>query len=213
MGAGWELFSMKYFLRAHRVPQAFMCSAVVALLAWGLAGNVLPLPQLMQGRARPVELELLLATASAPIAAYMFGGVTLRLELLSRRTLWAPDLVLGVGALAPACLVAILATLGGETAFALALVRNTAMFVGIALALLALAGESAAIIVPVSYFLLVGTFGVTATGSPYWWAALRGPADPKSTAAALGVTVVGLLVFHIRGRHRSVVGGSPTVGP
>lgn len=198
---------MTLFLRAHRAGPGVVIATLIAVAAWQLAGGTLPLPQLVSGRIRPVHVELLVTVLQAPMVLAVFAGrasgPVLVVEAQARRTLWPHDLLLAATTLAPAAVVAAAATATGDTQTAAVLLRDTAFFTGMTLALLAWPGHRAALLVPVIYFLLVGTIGTADDGTTHWWAALRDPATPATLIAACALAVVGVVLFHRAARSRA----------
>lgn len=198
---------MTLFLRAHRVGLGVVISTLIAAAAWQLAGGTLPLPQLLSGRIRPVHVELLVTVLQAPMVLAVFAGrdsgPVLVVEAQARRTLWPHDLLLAAATLAPTAVVAVVAAATGDTQVAAVLLRNAAFFTGMTLVLLAWPGHRAALLVPVIYFLLVGTIGAADDGTAHWWAALRDPATPATVAAACVLAVAGVVLFHREARARA----------
>jgi hypothetical protein len=190
------------YLQAHRAFRALFGSVAVTLAAWWFSGTFLPLPQLLQGRASPVAAELLFTTLFAPLTAYAFGGVVLRLEQLSRRRLWRQDLALAGIILLPVAVAAVTAVGIGAPGLAATMVRNAAVFVGIALLMLTFVGESAAVGVPIAYFLLMSTVGARADGSAHWWAGFRAEAEPLSISIGITLFILGITLFPGHARNR-----------
>lgn len=192
---------MRYYAKAHRAILAVIASSALGGLAWWLSGTVLPMPQLLQGRATPVETQLLLATIVAPITVAMFNQSVLSFEQLSERRLWRYDLLLIAALIAPICLISLTVLLRGEPELAAALLRNTVVFAGLALFCLGWLGEVAALAVPISYFLIIGMLGVRPDGSSHLWAFPRGPVGLYDLIAAIVILAVGLTVFWLRQRQ------------
>jgi hypothetical protein len=191
---------MKLFLRAHRAVPVFAAGAGLMVVAWWLAGSTLPVPQLMQGRAAPVAVEMLLTVLYAPLIAYGFGGVALRVEHGNRRSLLGPDLCLTALAGAPVLAVVLLAAATGDAGFGANLGRDAMAFIGGALVLLTVFGESAAVAVPVLYFFVASLLGSQPDGSAQWWAVLRAPATPATVVLAFVLLAAGVLAYHLRAR-------------
>ena len=202
---------MMLYLRAHRAPVGLSASVALVVLAWWLADQVIPMPALLHGRAETVPFPLLFATLFAPVTAHLFGGPALKLEWAARRRLLVPDLVLLVCLLAPPLLVAVVAKLTQQGEFGLALARNVTLYVGFAVALVALGSQVAAAAVPLGYFLATGTLGGTVNGSPQWWAVVRWPGEVDTAWIGLAVLLVGFGWFQwrIRRRPRSVASAAP----
>ena len=196
-----------YYARAHNAIQGVVISCALALLTWWLAGTVIPMPQLLQGRANPVETQLLLAVMLAPVTVYMFSRTALSFEQLSKRRLWAYDLALATMLLAPVCILALSVFLFSETAFSGGLLRNTALFVGLAFLCLGWLGEIAALTLPIGYFLIIGTIGTGADGTPHIWAFPRGPVGLYDLAISLIILAVGVGLFCLRRRSWALQGG------
>lgn len=195
---------MYLFLKAHRAHHGALAAAVLALVGWWLAGRVLPLPQLLQGHSQPVAVSLLLAAGLAPVVSRTFGGATLGLEYSARRALWVHDLTLLGVVMVPAAAVTLVSAAAGDLDFAGVALRDAAAFTGLALLALAAAGETAAAVAPIGYFLLMATLGGRPDGTAQWWAAWRGPVDPVTVAAAAVLLTVGVLAYHYGARRRSV---------
>ena len=196
------------FLRAHHAGALAGGTTAVPLAAWWLAGTVLPVPQLLQGRTTPIALEMFLPVLFAPLCAYAFGGVALRFEHGSRRSLLVPDLLLFGVAFGPVVVVAGAAAATGDGEFAAIVVRNVAVCAGASLALLTLSGQSAAVTVPILYFLVVSLLGGRPDGSAEWWAVLRAAATPETLAAGVLVLLAGCGAFRLRARPVAAVRSS-----
>lgn len=194
---------MVLFARAHRLGPAALLSTALALAGWWLAGTTLPVPQLLQGGMHPVAVELLLATGFAPIIGYVLPGPTLRFEHAARRRLLAADALLVAALLAPVALVGLAGFLLGDPHVALLGLRNAAGFLGLALAVRAVADDVAAAAVPVGYFLLVAMLGGRPGGQAAWWAVFRAQASGWSLAVGLGVLCAGAVLFHRQGRRQA----------
>ena len=192
---------MKLFLRAHHASAVIAAGVGLMIAAWWLAGSTLPVPQLMQGRAAPVAVEMLLTVLYAPLIAYSFGGVALRVEHGTRRSLLGPDLCLIAVVGAPVVAVVLLAAANGDGGFGATVGRDAMAFIGGALLLLTAFGESTAVAGPVLYFFVVSLLGSQPDGSAQWWAVLRAPATPATVAAAFVVLAAGVAVFHLRARQ------------
>lgn len=197
---------MMHYLKAHNAVRGATISCILVLLAWWLAGSALPMPQLLQGRASPVETQLLLTVLLAPVTVYMFGRTVLNFEKLFERRLWAYDLLLAVILLAPACIVALIVLWSDDAAFSAGLFRNAALFVGLAFLCLGWFGETVTLTLPVGYFLLIGTIGTGPDGTPHLWAFPRAPADQYSLALAVIILVLGFVFFCRKGRDLSRLG-------
>lgn len=196
---------IRLFLRAHHAGALTVGASALILASWWLAGTVLPVPQLLQGRTTPIALEMVLPILLAPLCAYAFGGVALRLEHGSRRSLLLPDLLLFTLACAPVALVAVIATASGDGAFAAIVVRNAAVCAGASLFLLTLFGQTAAVTVPIMYFFVVSLLGGRPDGSAEWWALLRASATPETLIAGLLILIAGITAFRLRARPAAVV--------
>ena len=196
---------IRLFLRAHHASALAGSAAALLLASWWLAGTVLPVPQLLQGRTTPIALEMLLPILFAPLCAYAFGGVTLRFEHGSRRSLLLPDLLLFALACAPVVVVAGLATATGDGAFAAIAVRNAAVSAGASLILLTFSGQTAAVTVPILYFFVVSLLGGRPDGSAEWWAVLRASATGETLLAGLLLLAAGMAVFRLRARPAAAV--------
>lgn len=198
---------MTLFLRAHRVGQGVVVATLIAGAAWWLAGGTLPLPQLLTGRARPVQVELLITVLQVPLVPAVFAGrdagPVLIVESRARRTLWSHDLLLAATTLAPGAVVAAIAAILGDTEIAAVLLRNTTFFTGMTLILLTWLGHRAALLVPIVYFLLIGTLGAASDGTAHWWAALRDPATPGMITTAGALAATGIVLFHFKARARA----------
>ncbi|GIF10073.1 hypothetical protein [Actinoplanes teichomyceticus] len=191
---------IRLFLRGHHAATLAGAASALLLVAWWLAGTVLPVPQLLQGRNSPIALEMALPVLFAPLFAYGFGGVVLRVEHGSRRSLLVPDLVLFLLACAPIAIVAGLAALTGDGDFAAVVARNAAVCAGASLLLLTWFGQSAAVTGPILYFFVVSLVGGNPDGSAQWWALLRAPGTPQTAAAGLVLLAAGLVAYHRRAR-------------
>ncbi|MGN9810935.1 hypothetical protein ACTMSW_16435 [Micromonospora sp. BQ11] len=191
---------MTLYLRSHRAVPLVAGSALLMVVGWWLAGTTLPVPQLLQGRTAPVAIEMLLGALYAPLVAHGFGGVTLHLEHASRRRLLGPDLLLVGLVLAPVAVVGAAATWTGDGASGAGAVRNALFFVGAALLLLSVFGQSAAVVAPIAYFFVASVVGGRPDGSAEWWAVVRGPAHANSLAVALALLALGTGLFHLRAR-------------
>lgn len=196
---------MRLFLRAHHAGSLLAGSALLAIAAWGWRGTTLPMPQLLEGRTAPVAIEMLLGALYAPLVAHSFGGVALHLEHGGRRRLLGPDLLLVGLALVPVLVVCLTAAALGDDVLGASLARNTMFFVGAALLLLSMFGQSAAVAVPIAYFFIVSLLGGRPGGSAEWWAVVRGPADPASVIAAAFLVIAASVIFHLRARQAAAL--------
>jgi hypothetical protein len=191
---------IRLYLRAHHAGVLTGGASALLLGCWWLAGTVLPMPQLLQGRTTPIALEMFLPVLFAPLCAYAFGGVTLRVEHGSHRSLLFPDLLLFLLTCAPVVLVAGLAASTGDGAHGVVAARNAAVCAGASLVLLTVFGQTTAVTVPILYFFVVSLLGGRPDGSAAWWAVLRAPASAETLTAGLLVLVVGMTVFHLQAR-------------
>lgn len=196
---------MPLFLKAHRAPRALLAAAVLSGLAWLFTGTVLELPQLLAGRMQPVAVALLLGAAIAPVVAYAFGGEGLRLESTARRSLWGQDLALAGLVALPVLVGTVLSAATAGPPSAVVFARDAAAFGGLALIALTLLGESAAVTVPLGYFLLTVTLGGQPDGGSHWWAAIRGPASATTGLTAGFLLVAGIVLFSACARRRRSV--------
>lgn len=191
---------MTLYLRSHRAVQLMTGSALLMVAGWWLAGTTLPVPQLMQGRTAPVAVEMLLGALYAPLVAHGFGGATLHLEHGVRRRLLGPDLLLVGLVLAPVAIVYAAATSTGGVAAGAGAARNALFFIGAALLLLSMFGQSVAVVTPIAYFFVASVVGGRPDGSAEWWAVVRGPAHGSSLAVAVVLLALGAGLFHLRAR-------------
>jgi len=176
--------------------------AVVCVLAFMLAGQSVALPQLLTSGVANVDLVLLLSAVYAPLTVRCFAGEALALEASAQRRLDVADLALFAAIFAPVGVTSGMGAVTGDSAFALDLVRDVAMFAAAALVLFTIAGSNTAAALPVGYVLLIAVLGANSDGSSPWWATLRQPATPAETVAALCLATGGLVIFHRWARHR-----------
>lgn len=173
------------------------------MLGWWLAGATLPVPQLLRGSMEPIAVELLLASAYAPLVAYALPEPVLRVEYAARRSLAGPDVLALAALFVPVLLVGAVATLAGDVEVAILGVRNTTGLVGLALLVRALAGDTAAAGVPVGYVVVAALLGGQLRGSVHWWAVFRSRPDTRTLLAGLVLLVAGAWLFHRQGRRRA----------
>lgn len=174
----------------------------ILTLTFLLAGEAVPVPQLLAGISKPVQFELLLASAYASLTAHCFGGESLRMEASARRSLLLADFTLFGTLLAPVALAMAVGAVTRDTGFVLAVMRDFTAFVAFALLVVTFGGQTAAAAVPVVYLLVIGTVGVGADGSSPWWAALRRTPTMSSALVTTLLAVAGVGVFHLWARRR-----------
>lgn len=196
---------MTYYLRAHRAVYAVVWSTVLSTVAWVGAGTVIPVPQINHGGASQVLMELLLAVLFTPVVVDAFGGGSLLFEYGGIRRLWLYDLLLLLMVLVPVVVVVGVAGMCGDGGFAWSFARNALFFVGLALGTLGVLGERIALIASIGYFLVIATIGGRTGGGAYWWAALRLPADGRTMLTATAIMILGVTVYCLRARRRSVL--------
>lgn len=201
---------MNEYLKAHRLLPAAGLATLVTLVGWWLAGTAVPLPQLVSGLASPVELQLFATVVMAPLTVWTFDEEVLRLEASSRRRLWVLDLAVLAALVGPSCLLAAAATAAGEGAHTVELARNTVLFVGLAFLCHAAAGQTAALVIPVAYFLAMGTAGSRRDGTHQPWAFPADGADPRTVGLSLTLFALGFLAFAVRRRRGA--GSGPSSG-
>jgi hypothetical protein len=194
---------MTDYLRAHRLAPVAGMATIIALVGWWWSGTTVPVPQIIGGLTSPVQLQLFVTVLMAPVTVWAFGEEVLHLEAASRRPLWLLDLAALVALLGPFCLAAVISVLADDSAHTAELVRNAALFVGLAFLARAVAGQGAALVVPIAYFLAVGTMGKQRGGSVHGWAFPADDANRDSVVAALVVLAVGVVYFAVRTRSRT----------
>lgn len=192
---------MTDYARAHRLSQVTALAVLITLVGWWWSGTDVPLPQLVSGLADPVELQLFVTVALAPLTVWAFDEDVLRLEASSRRVPWVLDLLVVGALLGPACLIAAAVAVTGSGGHTGELVRNAAVFAGLALLCLGAAGRTVALVVPVAFFLVMACAGSRRDGSHPPWAF---PADDASLGTSIAGWVLlacGFGVFAIRRRQ------------
>jgi hypothetical protein len=194
---------MSLFVRAHHGRQALAAATIVIVVGVWTTGNVVSMPQLLQGLTQPIDVSLLLALAYAPIVAYSFGSDAIAVESVSRRRLLSSDLALLTLMLAPSVIGTAAMWATGNKTGGLTLFRDCAAFIGISLALLSIAPTAVAAALPMGYFLAMATLGLNADGSTTWWAWLRAPASLGAAGCALILVAVGVALFNLLARRRA----------
>lgn len=200
---------MRLFLKAHRGPHIAAGVLVLTLASCWLAGRSLPLPQLLEGRAEPVAVQLLLSTGVAPLVVYGFAGPTLQLESLARRRLLGPDAALAALVVVPLATVTAGAAALGDSRTALTSLRDIAAFTGLSLVILVGGGATAAATAPVAYFLVMATLGGGSGSGAQWWAPFREPVNGGSLVTAVVLLAAGLTAFHAKARRRTTTRPAP----
>lgn len=193
---------MTLMIRAHDGQRGMILSALTGLAILLLAGRVVALPQLLQGATQPVNVGLILALALAPVTAYVFGGESLRLESLARRSLLTADAALVSLIILPVLLAGTVTLITGDTDSGYGLIRNCSAFMAMTLALLTVTTPATAAGAPVAYFVVIATAGYRPGGHFPWWAWLRSPATPAGTALVLGMLTAAVIVYHRQARRR-----------
>ncbi|MCL9793834.1 hypothetical protein [Frankia sp. AgKG'84/4] len=189
------------YTRAHRFLPSAGCAAIASFLGWWWAGGTVPLPEIVSGLTKPVQLQLIIMVALAPATVWMFSSITSDFERVARRSLLPFDALALLTLLGPVVVSVGTMYLAGDGRHAPALLRDALCFVGLALLCLGLADETAALTVPVAYFMAVATFGGAAQGQSHVWAYVRADFRPGHLVLSAAILLAGAASFTVRHRR------------
>ena len=203
---------MMDYVKAHNLLPAAGVSTAISLVGWWWGGTSVPLPQIALGLTEPVVLQLFVTVLMGPLTVWTFGQTAVLFEQSASRRLLPFDLLAVAALLGPVCLTMAGMYLTGDGQHATEPLRNAALFVGLAFLCLTAFGESAALVIPIGYFMIVATFGGRSNGTTYPWAYVRDEATPEHLVASILVLALGFGFFEARKRRTRRPGRHTPIG-
>lgn len=187
--------SLRLYGKSHRLRSCAAWTVLVAAATSLAGGRYVELPAIWAAFSVPIAAPMLVAFLIGPAIASSFQTPALKLEALSKRQLYSPDLLLLAAVVVPTLIVAGCAHVLFDSQAGMQVVREVFFLSSLTIITSVFVTTTFAAAMPALYVMVAVTLGSEPSHPAQWWSFLRVAPEPSHLVVAISTLLVSWVLY------------------